>query len=211
MIVSDGFFIIICVACETLTPLRFFQNHSLGNISFRIECLNIIRPIYYEYVLGIIMESGMLVILSIYTLYFSKITYSLMIGIGIGVVCIMLILMTRLVRLNYSVVKEENSYRSYYSEIVGVMDTVKLFNLDSEILSEWKEQFSNVNRVIIKREKLQNLYSSIEISLNIVAPLLIVAINMRRKNDFGKNNGIIYSCINLFSKYNYDIEIYFEY
>ena len=160
-------------------PLKFFQNHSIGNISFRIECLNIIRPIYYEYVLGIIMEIGMLVILSIYTLYFSKITYGVMIGISVGIVSIMFIFMSKLIRLNYGVVKEENLYRSYYTEILGVMDTVKLFNLDLDILSEWKQQFSNVNRVIVTREKLQNLYSSIEVALNIVAPLLVVAINMK--------------------------------
>ena len=87
------------------------------------------------------MEIGMLVILSIYTLYFSKITYGVMIGISVGIVSIMFIFMSKLIRLNYGVVKEENLYRSYYTEILGVMDTVKLFNLDLDILSEWKQQF----------------------------------------------------------------------
>lgn len=160
-------------------PLKFFQNHSVGNISFRIECLNIIRPIYYEYVLGIIMEIGMLVILSIYICIISKITYMLMLGVGSIVVCIMLIIISKLIRINYKVVKEENSYRSYYTEILGVMDTVKLFNLDSDISGEWKKQFMKVNQVIMNREKLQNIYTSIEASLNIVAPLLVVAINIR--------------------------------
>lgn len=174
-------------------PLKFYYLHSSGDILFRIECLSMIRSIFFEYLLGIFFEIGTLIIMTIYMFTLSKELSAVVCLIGsIGVLTLAL-LIKRINMQNSLVVKEDNNFNSINTEIIGAIEQIKMANAEQNLRDIWWKHFINSNHETIKREKIQNIYLSLQSVFNIGGPIAVLGIGLKNTQNFDVTFGQIFA------------------
>ncbi|MBK1813750.1 peptidase domain-containing ABC transporter [Clostridium sp. YIM B02505] len=159
-------------------PYKFFENRSIGDITFRIESLGIIRNLYSEKLISFFIDCGSMLIILGYMFSKSLLLTGVVMILFVGTGVIMYFSNKKILENNHYEIIESSKLQTLQIEMLSSIQIIKSSGIEDEIYNRWIRQFDSTIEKSKMRELYQNGYNTITMLIKNLAPFSIIFIGV---------------------------------
>ncbi len=163
---------------EHLTKIsyNFFELRSYGNLSFSLESIRIIKELYAEEMINVIVSFGAVIVLLIY-IYIVNVSIFCIIALLLVFEIVMLQLLNKkILQLNQIEISSLTKLKEVQTEFIYSMLNIKIAGIEKEIYKYWEGNFDYSIKKTRKKDTYYSYYLSISSVMQIVFPFILLLI-----------------------------------
>lgn len=159
-------------------PYSFFESRSIGNLSYSLECISIIKNMYAEKLIEFFISLGGLLILVWYMYTLAPILSIIVVTILLVAFVILKVFSQKVLTLNQIEITNLAKLQEIQLDIVYSMFNIKITGIQEQIYKLWNDKFVATNERTKARDKMQGYYSTLSAIIQIIMPMIILFVGI---------------------------------
>jgi ATP-binding cassette, subfamily B, bacterial len=155
-------------------PYKFFLNRANGDLLARFSSQTIIRDLLSSQLLSAVLDGGLVIVYLIILFTQSSFFGLTVLVIAIVQVAVLLVTNQLLARLARNELGTAAREQGYVSEVLSAIETLKATGVENRIFARWSNLFFASLNFSIKRDYVVSIVSTIQSSLQTLAPLTLL-------------------------------------
>jgi HlyB family type I secretion system ABC transporter len=155
-------------------PYKFFLNRANGDILARFSSQTVVRDILTSQLVSAVLDGGLVIIYLVILLTQSSLFGLAVLLVGTLQVAVLLVTNQLLARLARNELGTAAREQGYVSEVLSAIETLKATGVEERIFARWSNLFfANLN-FSIKRNYVVSIITTMQTSLQTIAPLALL-------------------------------------
>ena len=160
----------------TNVAYSFFENRTVGSISYNLDCIDVINDLYGSRLINFIISVGAFVVLSAYVMSISMRIYGVLF-IALSLLSLIMFLSNKhIVRLNQTEINGKEKLRELQLEYISAVGCIKMGGAQKEFFQKWNKKFEQTIDKTKKKGIAQTVYTTISAASLTVLPVFILLI-----------------------------------
>ena len=172
-------------------PLNFFENNTIGDITSRVNNIGNIRDILSHIAVSVFLDVSVIIIYIFFMLQYSVILSLITFGVAILQVIILRIMIPKISEYTNKELVSQAKFQTMLHEILRSINYVKTSGNSQKIRQNMENEFQEQMISFKNRMGISAIMGSASSSINLILPLLSIAINLIFIDKVGLSTGRI--------------------
>ncbi len=172
-------------------PLNFFENNTIGDITSRVNNIGSIRDILSHIAVSVFLDVSVIIIYIIVMLQYSIILSLITFGVAILQVIILRIMIPKISEYTNKELVSQAKFQTMLHEILRSINYVKTSGNAQKIKRNMENEFQKQMFSFKNRMEISAIMGGASSSINLILPLLSIAINLIFFDAIGLSTGRI--------------------
>ena len=172
-------------------PLNFFENNTIGDITSRVNNIGSIRDILSHIAVSVFLDVSVIIIYIFFMLQYSVILSLITFGVAILQVIILRIMIPKISEYTNKELVSQAKFQTMLHEILRSINYVKTSGNSQKIRQNMENEFQEQMISFKNRMGISAIMGGASSSINLILPLLSIAINLIFIDKVGLSTGRI--------------------
>jgi ABC-type bacteriocin/lantibiotic exporter with double-glycine peptidase domain len=172
-------------------PLNFFENNTIGDITSRVNNIGNIRDILSHIAVSVFLDVSVIIIYIFFMLQYSVILSLITFGVAILQVIILRIMIPKISEYTNKELVSQAKFQTMLHEILRSINYVKTSGNSQKIRQNMENEFQEQMISFKNRMGISAIMGGASSSINLILPLLSIAINLIFIDKVGLSTGRI--------------------
>lgn len=172
-------------------PLNFFENNTIGDITSRVNNIGSIRDILSHIAVSVFLDVSVIIIYIFFMLQYSVILSLITFGVAILQIIILRIMIPKISEYTNKELVSQAKFQTMLHEILRSINYVKTSGNSQKIRQNMENEFQEQMISFKNRMGISAIMGGASSSINLILPLLSIAINLIFIDKVGLSTGRI--------------------
>lgn len=172
-------------------PLNFFENNTIGDITSRVNNIGSIRDILSHIAVSVFLDISVIIIYMVVMLQYSVALSLITFSVAVLEMLILRIMIPKISEFTNKELASQARFQTMLHEILRSINYIKTSGNTKKIKQNMEDEFQKQMRNFKKRMEISAVMGGASSSINLILPLLSIAINFIFYDRIGLSTGSI--------------------